>query len=147
MPPQGGRLEGRCNCAHAPCRPSARLRDLLQKRPCRERGVVREARPGAARGVQCALARAGSSITLCARPWSCPTCPSLTTLAQARAPVHGCDSRMSHLDVSLWTSIDLQIRSKMAWSHPSVPLEYVLLHVHSASRPCPQDCFLHPYKL
>ena len=28
------------------------LRDLLQKRPCRERGVVREARPGAARGVQ-----------------------------------------------------------------------------------------------
>ena len=38
----------------------------------------------------------------------------------------GCESRMSHLDASLWTRIDLQIRSKMAWSHPSVPLVEVV---------------------
>ena len=37
--------------------------------------------------------------------------------------IGGCDSRMSHLDASLWTRIDLHIRSKMAWSHPSVPLD------------------------
>ena len=28
--------------------------------------------------------------------------------------------------ISLWTRIDLQIRSKMAWSHPSVPLVQAL---------------------